>query len=416
MRAALLLLFLARAAIAGEDMPGMDMELVPESRNASGTAWQPDATPMYGAEYMLGEWMLMVHGNAFLGYDAQGGPRGGEKLIATGWGMLMAQHDLAGGAFSARVMLSPEPLTVGKSGYPLLLQSGETYSGRPLRDRQHPHDLFMELAAMYTRPLTSWLGIQLYAAPAGEPALGPVAFPHRISSLADPLAVIGHHWQDSTHISFGVLTAGLFTRYAKLEGSWFNGREPDENRWNLDLRALDSYSGRLSFNPAESFSFQASYGYLASPEALRPDESVRRFTVSGTHDVRLPGGSNLATTAVFGRNMPDLDPATNSWLLESELNVQDRHLIAARFELVQKLGEELVVPGAQARYDVATLVLGFSESLGGQLGGTVPSIGVRGSINFVPAELSALYGSSTPLGVMVFVQLRPAEMKPMTMQ
>ena len=197
--------------------------------------------------------------------------------------MFTEKRYIGGGELVLRQMLSLDPLTVGADGYPLVLQTGESLGGSPLHDRQHPHDLFMEIAALYTRPFSASSAFQLYAAPAGEPALGPVAFPHRFSAASDPLAPLAHHWQDSTHISFGVLTAGLLTRMFKVEGSWFNGREPDEHRYDFDIRRPDSWSGRLWFNPSKARSFQASYGYLASPEELHPDESVHRLTASAVH-------------------------------------------------------------------------------------------------------------------------------------
>lgn len=219
---------------------------IPQVRNASGTAWQPDSTPMRAVHFMADDWTLMIHGLLFAGYDFQSTRRGDDDWISTNWVMLMASHPLGGGDLGLRTMLSLEPATVGREGYPLLLQTGESVGGRPLVDAQHPNDLFMEVAADYRHPISDDLGLELYAAPAGEPALGPAAYPHRLSAMADPFAPLGHHWQDSTHIAFGVLTAGFFTKFAKLEGSWFNGREPDANRWDFDLRRPDSYSGRVS--------------------------------------------------------------------------------------------------------------------------------------------------------------------------
>ncbi len=181
---------------------------------------------MYAKGFVLGDWSLMAHGLAFGGYDYQGSRRGGGQVFSTNWAMLMAQHEFLGGEFGARLMMSGEEFTDGGRGYPLLLQSGEAFHGVPNHDRQHPHDLFMEMAAMYTRPITKDVGFQFYGGPVGEPALGPVAAPHRESAAADPFAPLGHHWMDSTHVTFGVVTAGLFTRDFKLEASWFNGREP----------------------------------------------------------------------------------------------------------------------------------------------------------------------------------------------
>src|SRR5262245_21871443 len=275
---------------------------IPDSRDASGTSWQPDATPMHAHHLRSGAWTLMLHGNFFVGYDHQGGDRGDSEWTAPNWGMLMEKRSLGGGSLVLRQMLSLDPLTVGSKGYPLLLQTGESFEGEPIHDRQHAHDLFMEIAALYTRPVSESVAVQVYAAPSGEPALGPVAFPHRLSASSDPLAPLGHHWQDSTHISFGVVTAGFLTRLVKVEGSWFNGREPDEHRYDFDFRRLDSYSGRISFNPSKRWSLQASYGYLASPEELHPEVSVHRLTASAAYDSGIGSSGNLAVTAVFGRN------------------------------------------------------------------------------------------------------------------
>ena len=186
----------------------------------------------------------MVHGVAYAEYDKQLGARGDDQFGSINWGMLMAMHSLWGGMLHLHGMLSAEPATIGSAGYPLLLQSGESYRGETLHDRQHPHDLFMELAALYEHPVAQNLALSLYVAPVGEPAIGPVAFPHRPSAASDPLAPLGHHWQDATHITFGVLTLGMFSRTWKVEGSIFNGREPDEHRTDIETRTLDSYAGK----------------------------------------------------------------------------------------------------------------------------------------------------------------------------
>jgi hypothetical protein len=275
---------------------------IPTTRNGSGTAWLPDDSPMRGAHVRAGGWDLMLHGNLFVGYDHQGSDAGDSELVSQNWLMAMAGRPLGGGRFEARTMLSLEPLTLGDDGYPLLLQTGETIDGRPLVDRQHPHDLFMEIAGRYEREVTGGVALQLYGALAGEPAVGPVAFPHRPAAMSDPMAPLGHHWIDSTHISFGVLTVGAFTRAAKLEASWFNGREPDEQRYDLDLRSPDSYATRISVNPTRAWSLQASYAYLDSPEALEPEVSVQRFTASATHAAAIAEQRGWVTTV--GRRSP----------------------------------------------------------------------------------------------------------------
>ncbi|MFL5608619.1 MAG: hypothetical protein ACJ8AD_19340, partial [Gemmatimonadaceae bacterium] len=268
------------------DMAGMAM-MTPDplgvsmDRMGSGTTWVPEAAPIPSLYFAApGRWDITGHGVAFLQYDRQDGPRGDDQLGSLNWLMLMASHTLAGGRFQARTMLSLDALTVTSRGYPLLLQSGEAFDGQPLHDRQHPHDLWMELSALYERPMSPSLGVMLYAAPSGEPALGPVAFMHRPSAMDNPTAPISHHWQDATHISFGVLSAGLFTHTFKVEGSVFNGREPDQQRFNFDPITLDSYSGRVTYQPTSELSFTGGYGFLRSPEALNPGESMHRITAS----------------------------------------------------------------------------------------------------------------------------------------
>ncbi|MGE5092545.1 MAG: hypothetical protein ACM3OH_10310 [Bacillota bacterium] len=267
---------------------------IPHARMGSGTSWIPDASPIREYAGMTGPWMLMAHGDLNLYYDHQGTTRGDDQVGSANWLMLMAMRDAAGGMLRLSTMLSAEPFTVGPRGYPLLLQSGEAYQGEPLHDRQHPHDLFMELSATWERALTRRVGLSLYAAPVGEPALGPVAFMHRPSAENDPFATIAHHWQDVTHITFGVLTAGLFTRAAKLEVSLFNGREPDGDRYNFDFHPLKSYSARILVNPAPSWSLNASVG-------VRGEAGTVPAALLATYGTRHPAG-----LAVFGRIRPRL--------------------------------------------------------------------------------------------------------------
>src|SRR2546425_868043 len=225
----------------------------------------------------------MLHGRPVVQSAHQAGLGGDSRGTLIDWAMLAASRTVAGGRLHLRGMISSDPWGVGSRGYPLLLQTGESDRGVPLHDHQHPHDLFMELAALYERPVARNLAVSLYAAPVGEPAVGPAAFPHRPSAVDDPLAPIGHHWQDGTHITFGVLTAGVFTRTTKLEASIFNGREPDEHRTDFDYagRALGSYSARLSVNPGTRWSLSGWYAYLKSPEALHPEESLHRLGAAG---------------------------------------------------------------------------------------------------------------------------------------
>lgn len=376
------------------------------SREGSGTAWQPDSTPVHGHHFMIGDWMLMLHYNIIAGYDAQTSSRGDHQFMSVNWVMLMAQHSLLDGQFTARAMLSAEPFTTGgKSGYPLLLQTGEAVDGMPLHDRQHPHDLFMETAVKYNHALADGIAYEIYLAFSGEPALGPVAFPHRESSSANPFAVLGHHWQDSTHISFGVVTAAVYTRQFKLEGSWFNGREPDENRYDFDFRALDSFSTRLSFNPNSDLSFQVSYGFLKSPEQLDPDRSVHRVTASATHNWPL-GEGNWATTAVFGLDAPSLGPNTTATTLESNFELS-HNTVFGRAEFVQRSGDDLALPQqyADSVFDAFVLELGYVRDV--PIGPVLLGFGIVGSANFLSGGVQPYYGSNIPLGGMAFIRLRP---------
>jgi len=376
-------------------------------RIASGTAWQPAATPHHGWCFPGNHWQLVLHGVLYGGYDWQAEPRGGKAALGLGWLMAMLRGDWGPSSLQLRAMLSPEPWTVRGGGYPLLLQTGETYQGQVLHDRQHPHDLFMELAALFTREVTPALGVQGYAALAGEPALGPVAFPHRASAMADPLAPLGHHWLDSSHISFGVLTLGVLGRRVKLEGSWFNGREPDERRWDLDLRRPDSYSVRLWLAVTQDLVGQISYGHLASPEAHEPGP-LDRATASLAHVGSFHGKGQVATTLALGLDHRD----RNRWaaLAESTLELDRRNVVFTRLEYVQKSGHDLALapPLDAGTYDVQSVVLGYLRNFR-PVAQVVPGLGLRVAGNYVPATLGPSYGNRRfPLGAVIYLRLLPA--------
>lgn len=388
-------------------------------RMGSGTTWLPDAVTLPSRHLPARGWDVMLHGFIFGQFDSQGGHRGDTQIGSLNWAMLMASRSLAGGMFQARTMLSLDAATVGPSGYPLLLQSGEAYKGQALHDRQHPHDLLMEAAALYDRAITPNVAWSLYLAPSGEPALGPVAFMHRTSAMDIPTANITHHWQDATHISFGVVTAGLFTRRVKLEGSIFNGREPDEQRWNLDPIRFDSYSGRLTVNPEAHWSFTAGYGYLKSPEVLHPDESLHRITASILHGVKLGSTGQWSSAVIWGANKPgDQSRRTHGVLTESEAVLDRFNTIYARAEYVQKSAEDLVLDDGSATspagsifpsdriFNVGAVSLGYIRELGRWHWATI-GLGAQGTLNIVPNALDAAYGSTAPLGALVFLRLRP---------
>lgn len=400
----------ATAQMEMSGMPhGVTMPLgIPENRLGSGTSWLPDAAPMRAIHASVGGWTAMAHGSVSLLLDAQGGSRGATEIRLVNWGMGTLAHAVAGGRLELRAMLSAEPATVGSNGYPLLLQSGESNHGNALHDRQHPHDLFMETALLYDRAIAGTAAVSLYLAPAGEPAVGPPAYPHRPSAAWDPLAPIGHHWQDGTHVTYGVVTTGIYTRSVKLEASAFNGREPDENRTDFDFRGrrLDSYSGRAIVNPAPGLSISAWYGYLRSPEALEPALSIHR--IGAALLASRGGGVRWSSALVFGANLPlGSNRRSNSALLEGSVDLDQVNTVFARIEYVQKTPIDLAVPGAaNVLYDLGELSLGYFRALR-QTAGVVLGIGARGSLNLVPPSLRDSYGSRTPVGVAINVSLRP---------
>jgi len=362
---------------------------IPDARAGSGTAWLPDSSPMHAAHLSAGKWTLMVHGFVAPLYDTQRGPRGDDQLTVINWGMLTARRPFGGGQVAVRVMASADPWTVGPRGYPLLLQSGESYKGVPLIDRQHPHDLWIELAALWESPLAANLAASLYVAAVGEPAVGPPAFQHRPSAQSDPFAPLGHHWQDATHTTYGALTAGIFSRVLKVEASAFNGREPDATRTDFDFRRIDSYSGRVTVAPGPHWTLSTWYAYLDTPEELHPGESIHRY---GAAVLTAQGSLNAAL--VWGAN-----GNRHSVLVEGDIEVLRGHHMFTRVEYVRKSAEDLgVAPGD---YDLGSLVLGYLKDWG------TFSLGTRGAIGFVPASLGASYGSRTPVGVAVYGTWRP---------
>lgn len=379
-------------------------------RMGSGTTWIPDAVSLPSRHWMRKDWELMLHGFVFGEYDKQSGPRGDDQFGSLNWGMFMASHELAGGQFQARTMLSLDPGTVGPRGYPLLLQTGESYRGAALHDRQHPHDFFMELGVLYDRALSEALAVELYAAPSGEPALGPVAFMHRPSAMDNPLAPIGHHWQDATHISFGVLTAGVYSRQWKLEGSLFNGREPNDQRWDFDPIKLDSYSGRLTFNPDKHWSLTAGYGYLESPEALHPDESEHRVVASALQGTAIGADGQWSSAFIWGANrFSGSSTWSNAMLVETEAILDKWNTVFGRAEYAQKSAEDLVLPStfpATQLFSVSNASLGYIRELRRAYSATL-GIGVQGIVNFVPESIRSFYGSRTPAAGLIFVRLRP---------
>ena len=390
---------------------GEDQEMaVPPTREGSGTSWLPDETPMYAVHSQAGKWTLMAHGNAFLQYFRESGDRGSDQFGSINWFMGMADRNVGSGHLGLRGMISLEPWTIRGCGYPNLLASGEFCRGETIHDRQHPHDLFMEIAATYDRPLAGDIRLQLYGGPVGEPALGPTAFPHRISATPNPLAPIGHHWLDSTHITYGVVTGGVYGKRWKAETSLFNGREPDEHRTNFDFGALDSWSGRVWFLPTNGWAIQVSGGHLTEGEAGHdggPRVDVNRVTASATYHRAFRQGSIWASTVAWGRNQEPANDATNAFLAETNLTLDERDTWFGRFELSGKSGHDLAIESADL-FTVAKWQGGYTRYFS-VWNGLKPGAGAGVSAGFVPESLKPFYGNRVNVGFAVFVTLRPAE-------
>jgi hypothetical protein len=377
----------------------------------SGTDAEPDSTPLEMMMTTKGGWTLMFHGEGFLVETQQSGPRGYDKLLSTNWWMPMAQRTFGKSTLTLRTMLSFEPATVSKRFYPELFQQGETAFGRPIVDGQHPHDFFMELAALYDYRLAEHTLLSVYAAPMGDPAMGPPAYPHRASASEDPIAPLGHHLQDSTHIAADVVTLGITHRIFQFEASGFHGREPDEFRWNINSGAIDSWSARVTGNPGQNWSVQYSIAQMHSPESLAPDDDIRRMTASVQYNRPLERG-NWASMLLWGRNQ-DVTGGNvgNSYLLESTVRFLDRNYAWTRIENVDRTNELLLgnnpePAGFSERYftRVQAYTAGYEREVG-----HIPhlSIGLGGQLTSygMPDVLKSIYGSH-PVGGIVFLRLR----------
>ena len=375
---------------------------------------------------MPGVWMLSAHGVIRPHYDDQLTQRGARQFGATDWEMLMAMRQAGGGVLQFRLMTSLEPLILGGSGYPLLLQTGGTYQHSPIHDRQHPHEALMELAMEYEHSISSRIGWSTYLAATGEPALGPVTFMHRPSAENDPFAPLGHHWQDATHESFGVATVGIYSHTVKLEGSVFNPREADEHHLIVDYQGarLDSYSGRLSWMATPHVVIATWWGYLNSNERLDPTTHTHRYGASVLTDMRGVAGGRWSTSFVWGMNLHHYGPNSeaqtdgapgtsphqhsSSLLVESNLELGSRTAVFARVEGVRKNGEELGFQGGDPNplSDIRSYVAGFTQQVA-TVGKLELGFGARASIDFVSEDLVSTYTTHTPKGFAVFMQVHP---------
>lgn len=409
---------------ADHDPEAMQMDTSTPKRG-TGTSWTPASSPREMIHVQSGDWGLMVHGFANFAWQQESAPRGISDVFSTNMAMFSANRSIGKGTFDFRVMTTLEP-TLGATGYPLLLQTGETADGtNPLFDRQHPHDVLMELSLGYSRPIGENDRLFAYFAPVGDPAIGPSAFMHRASGLDNPVAPITHHWLDATHISYGVFTFGWSrANRVKLEGSVFNGREPDAERWNLEKFQLDSVSIRLTVNPSPNWSVQASMARMEEPERLHPDQSLLRMTASATYNRRLANG-NWQSTIAWGRNKweelptaptqlppgvhihftPGIQPSRNAVLGETALRFWSRHTVFARGEWAEK--DELFIAADRRHslvYNVGKVNAGYILDLL-TLEHARIGAGAYGALHWVPKDLEFVYGGR-PSGYGFFVRVK----------
>jgi hypothetical protein len=405
--AGLLFPFLACAQMASMNDAGMYLMNL-----ASGTSMNPISAPMPMLMRPVGDWSLMFMGQAFVVDTQQSPSRGGDKLYSANTGMFSASHILAGGTIQFQTMLSLEPLTITDRRYPELFQTGETAFGRPIVDGQHPHNFLMELSVDYAHPLGDGSMLQFYYAPVGDPALGPVAYPHRASAQELPQAPLSHHWQDSTHISGNVATVAVKHSWLRLEASGFHGAEPGENRWEVPWGAMDSWAGRLSAAPNSNWNVQVSAGRITHPEALSVGDVIRT-TASIAYSRPVGGGEAWSTSLIWGRNHDtDTQRNLNSYLLETLYPFRRRNFLTGRIELVDKdelfannpTLEEQLDRTAGSTFRIGAYTAGYTRDIG-TFHRIETGIGANATVYTLPAAIKPYYGDR-PWGVSILLRIR----------
>ena len=399
-------LTIATPVLAQEhDHSGMDMNMPEPSASrdpaeGSGTARLPASEgAMRGLHLPAGDWMVMVHGSVSAQFTDQSGPRGDDMVYATSMAMLTATRETGWGRIQFKSMMSLEP-AMQPRGYPNLFATGETANGLPLVDRQHPHDLFMELALRLDFNLAESTSLFLYGGPVGEPALGPSAFMHRGSAKYNPEPPITHHWFDSTHIAYGVVTAGLAGSAWQIEASAFRGAEPDEQRWDIETPKLDSWSIRATLTPSPRWAIQASYGKIRQPEALHPGEDEKRFTASAHY----ASGKGLSAMLAFSAKNRVPGDTLTAWLGEANWDIDARNTLFARVENVAN--DELFPDHDDPLHDrtlrVTKAQLGYARRI--PVGPFELALGGAAAVFAKPQALDAAYGKS-PWGYTLFARL-----------
>jgi hypothetical protein len=372
---------------------------------ASGTSMNPTAAEMPMLMTHTGGWSWMFMGQAFVVDTQQAAPRGHDKFYSTNWFMAGVEHRIGKGSFMVQLMLSLEPATVTDRRYPELFQTGETAYGIPLVDAQHPHNLIMGLGFTYAHPLTGNGLWEIYYAPVGDPALGPVAFPHRASAAELPQAPLAHHWEDSTHIAYNVATGALTYKLFRLEISGFHGAEPGENRWIVTYGAMDSWSGRASIFPTKHWMAQFSAGRLTRPEAAEQGDVVR--TTASLHYTKGLRGGDWSSSLIWGRNH-ETETRRNgdAYTLESLLPLSRKNILTGRAELVDKNELFNMLPALNGdSFRIGAYTLGYTREIGSAFRLLKTALGANATTYSLPGEIKPYYGNR-PWGVDVYLRIR----------
>ncbi|MGH9346245.1 MAG: hypothetical protein ACRD26_03155 [Vicinamibacterales bacterium] len=320
------------------------------------------------------------------------------------WLMLHGERRSGRDTWRLHAMTSLEAFTLQDIGSPQVFQTGETFQGVPLVDYQHPHDLVMGLGATWQRGLGA-MALVIGADLVGQATLGPDVFMHRESARDNPQAPLGHHHIDATHITHGVVRAGVTTKGVTVEASAFQGREPDETRTDLDLGPLDSYAGRMRYERG-GWRAQISAGHLNEPEPYELLDVVRLTASVGYEGTWR--NRPIAWIAAWGQNQEG-GSKLDAYLLEGTWRMRAADSVYVRGELVTKVvigRSTLHPPGFRHQHQfsrVGALTGGYVRDL---VSNRFGRFGLGGDMTGyrVPPNLQLSYGS--PVSFHAFLRWR----------
>ena len=348
-------------------------------------------------------WHIAWHGTAFVQYARTFETRGTYQFGSVNRAMVQAGGPAAGGVVRFDFMGSAEPLTLTKRGVPQLLQASFHVDGETITDRAHPSPWIMELAGSYERAWGTDGAVSVYAAAIGEPALGPPVYLHRASAAANPVVPLGHHLQDDTHSSYGVVSAGVRWQSLHVEASAFNERQPENANtvFYYDGARLDAYAGRATIAAGAGWSVFGSYGYMPEMTAGHSHGAQHRI---GAGAIRTSPAWSFS--AVYGANDPvGSDRPRRALLFEAEHHSSGGGVLFGRAEFVQRTAEELALVGSiNAVQDVGAVQLGYGWNVLAR-GRVTTRLGAHATLDVVTPQLEPFYGTGTPLSLGVHAQV-----------